>query len=195
MRSIFTIFRSNLELMQSLRTVAITPTKSKQFPWEEVKRVCQESTIAGMKAMHEAGLNKPFRFLYISGMTAERDQTKKPSWMAEYALMRVSPFPYSCFCNDIDVYMQGETETQVLAFAKEHDFEAAAAKPGLISSKETIAGAALGAFLRVTGVFPSLKVEEIAAAMLHQVLNGFEKEPLENADLQRIGTAALQQQD
>lgn len=32
----------------------------------------------------------PFRFLYMSGMAAERDQAKKPDWMPEYALMRVS---------------------------------------------------------------------------------------------------------
>ncbi|KAH6656867.1 hypothetical protein BKA67DRAFT_532110 [Truncatella angustata] len=158
-------------------TVAITPTKSKTYPWDEVKRVCQHSTIAGMRAIHEAGPNKPFRFLYVSGVTAERDQTKKPGWLPEYTLMR------------------GETETQVLTFAAEHGYEAAAAKPGLISSNQTVARSILGTFMRVTGAFPNVKVEEIAAAMLQQAVNGFEKEPLENADLVRIGQAALKDQE
>lgn len=74
----------------TVRTVAITPGKSKTYPWEEVKRVCQDSTLAGIKAMHDAGPNKPFRFMYVSGIGAERDQSKKPRWMAQYALMRVS---------------------------------------------------------------------------------------------------------
>lgn len=33
----------------------------------------------------------PFRFMYMSGAAAERDQTKKPSLMPEYGLLRVSP--------------------------------------------------------------------------------------------------------
>lgn len=90
---------------------------------------------------------------------------------------------------------QGETESQLLAFAAEHGIEACVSKPGLIKpSKQSIAGAALSIFLKVTGAAPSLKIEEIAAAMLQQVANGFEKEPLENADLVRIGQAALAKQ-
>lgn len=65
----------------------------------ELKRVCDTCTIAGMKAMYEAGPTKPFRFLYLCGETAERDQTKKKLTTtakgdnvtrAEYDLMRVS---------------------------------------------------------------------------------------------------------
>jgi len=37
----------------------------------------------------QAGPAKPFRFLYMSGSHAERDQTKRPFLMTEYALMRV----------------------------------------------------------------------------------------------------------
>jgi hypothetical protein len=75
--------------MMALRTVAITPTKSKSIPFDEVKRICQTSTLAGLRAMHEAGLGKPFRFMYMSGFATERDMTKKPAWMPEYTLMRV----------------------------------------------------------------------------------------------------------
>ena len=38
---------------------------------------------------------------------------------------------------------------------------------------------------------PNVKVSEISAAMLHEIINGFQKEPLENDDLVRIGRQAL----
>lgn len=38
---------------------------------------------------------------------------------------------------------------------------------------------------------PIADVGEISAAMLHEVMHGFEKEPLENDDLVRIGRQAL----
>lgn len=31
-----------------------------------------------------------FRFIYMSGVAAERDQKKTPNWMPQYCLMRVS---------------------------------------------------------------------------------------------------------
>ncbi|EXJ81830.1 hypothetical protein A1O1_07895 [Capronia coronata CBS 617.96] len=100
-------------------TLAITPSKSRSFPWEEVKRVCHDYTMTGLETIFHARAGdkpSPFRFLYISGVAAERDQTKKPRFMAQYSLMR------------------GETENQVLAFASAHkgDMEASVAKPGLI---------------------------------------------------------------
>jgi hypothetical protein len=45
--------------------------------------------------------------------------------------------------------------------------------------------------LEVAGVVPSLYNVEVAAAMLDQVVKGFEKDPLENIDLRRIGKLAL----
>ncbi|KAK6063277.1 hypothetical protein SCUP515_12563 [Seiridium cupressi] len=157
-------------------TVAITPGKSRQFPFDEVKRVCQESTLAGMKAMHEAGLNQPFRFIYLSGAMAERDQTKRPLYMADYSLMRA------------------QTETMVIDFAAQHGFEGAAAKPGLISTDKTIGSSVVGAILRATGIFPGIRVEELSAALLQSAFDGFEKEPLTNEDMVRIGRATLQAQ-
>ncbi len=38
---------------------------------------------------------------------------------------------------------------------------------------------------------PIIDVEEFSAAMLHEIMHGFEKEPLENDDLVRIGRQAL----
>lgn len=70
-------------------TIAITPSKSSIYPWEEVVRICQTSTMNGLRAMHDAGTAKPFRFIYMSGVAAERDQTKTPSFKPQYSLMRV----------------------------------------------------------------------------------------------------------
>jgi len=42
------------------------------------------------------------------------------------------------------------------------------------------------------GIVPNVAIIEIAAAMLDQVITGFEKEPLQNDDLVRIGRALIQ---
>lgn len=76
-------------------TVAVTPSKSSAFPFDEIRRVCQTSTLAGLRAFHAArgaGKMSPFRFVYTSGIAAERDQTKTPSFKPEYLLMRVGFF-------------------------------------------------------------------------------------------------------
>ncbi|KAF7374642.1 Succinate-semialdehyde dehydrogenase [Mycena sanguinolenta] len=154
-------------------TVAITPMKSKKFSFDEVTRVCQTSPLVGLNAMHSAGLSRPFRFLYVSGEGAERDQSKKPSFLGQYLLMR------------------GETENRVLAFAAEHSaegFEVCVAKPGLISN--SLATTVLGAVIKFTG-FSSVSLQEVSAALLTQVTRGIEKETLESADLLRIGQKAL----
>ena len=46
---------------------------------------------AVVKARGSSGgsTGKPLRFVYFSGWGAERDQTKTPTLMAQYALMRV----------------------------------------------------------------------------------------------------------
>ncbi|KAJ7221287.1 hypothetical protein GGX14DRAFT_514329 [Mycena pura] len=155
-------------------TVAITPTKSKEMPFDEVKRVCYTSTLVGLSALHDAGLARPFRFIYMSGIAAERNQSKTPAVMPEYSLMR------------------GETENRVLAFAAAHSaeqFEACVVKPGYIT--HDAASLARAEQLKSSVGIPSITVEVSAAAMLYQVARGFEKEPLENADLVRIGRGAL----
>ncbi|KAF2442989.1 hypothetical protein P171DRAFT_416292 [Karstenula rhodostoma CBS 690.94] len=148
-------------------TIAITPSKSSNYAWEEVVRVCQTSTLVGLRAMHEAGLGKPFRFIYMSGIAAERDQSKTPSFKPKYSSMR------------------GDTESQILALAKEKGFEAMAAKPGLITDGG-LAKRAFASALYYTMSVPSVKVEQCAAAMLEQIVSGIEKEPLLNDDLVEI---------
>ncbi|CAD6564827.1 MAG: hypothetical protein ASARMPREDX12_004449 [Alectoria sarmentosa] len=162
-------------------TVAITPRKSRGLEFEEVRRVCQENTLAGLRAMFKANSEggsrgaPPFRFMYMSGTATERDQNKTPSWMPQYSLMR------------------GETENQVLAFAAEHKgaVEACVAKPGLITAPGQILKTIFATVLKYAMSLPNVDVTEVSAAMLHEVIHGFEKEPLENDDLVTIGRQAL----
>ena len=64
--------------------------------FEQVQRVCHDYTFIGLKAILAARSESPtasdkqFRFLYISGSSTERDQTKTPRIEARYLLMRVS---------------------------------------------------------------------------------------------------------
>ncbi|KAJ6507895.1 putative nucleoside-diphosphate-sugar epimerase [Mycena vitilis] len=155
-------------------TVAITPSNAKSFTFDEVTRVCQTSTLAGLQAMHVAGVNQPFRFIYMSAVSAERDQTKTPSWMPEYSLMR------------------GETETKVLAYAAQHSgdkFEACVARPGMIT--RSVGSRVLASVVKLVMSVPNVSVAEVAGALLQQAANGLEKEALQNADLVRIGRQAL----
>lgn len=83
------------------------------------------------------------------------------------------------------------------AFAKEHSdhVEAQIVKPGLITSTATLTRAASSALLKglslMVGFIQSLTVQEISAAMLSQVVNGFEKDVLGTDDLKRIGQDVL----
>ena len=52
----------------------------------------------------------------------------------------------------------------------------------------TVVGAVAGLIAGKIGI------REVAASMVDQVSNGFEKEPLENADLARIGKRVLDAQ-
>ncbi|OCT47174.1 hypothetical protein CLCR_02569 [Cladophialophora carrionii] len=161
------------------RTLAVTPDKLKSLPWDEVVKVCHDYTMTGLQAIVEArgsaAKSTPLRFLYMSGDSAERDQTKTPRLMAQYCLLR------------------GETENQVLAFAASHpgQVEVTVAKPGLILEPGNILHWLKSWLLWVVVSLPSITVVEIAAAMLDQVINGFEKDPLMNEDLVRIGQKAL----
>ncbi|KAF7374659.1 putative nucleoside-diphosphate-sugar epimerase [Mycena sanguinolenta] len=156
-------------------TVAVTPMKSRGMPFEEMKRVCHTSTLVGLRALHEAGLARPFRFIYMSGFAAERDQSKPlPADMAEYS------------------HMRGATENSVLAFAGEHSgegFEACVVKPGPIT--HDAASLEIAEKLKAARGIPNVDLKEISAAILQQVVHGIEKEPLMNDELAIIGRKAL----
>ncbi|KAF4811298.1 hypothetical protein CGCSCA5_v009887 [Colletotrichum siamense] len=163
-------------------TVAITPSRSDAYEWDEVQRVCLRSPLVALKTMIDArseaafGPNsKPIRFVYMSGIASERDQTKTPSFKPKYSLLR------------------GEAESAILALAEEHrpKVEVCIAKPGWITAPNDYMKMAMGFALKWVASLPSICVQEISAAMLHQVVNGFEKDTLLNDDLAGIGRANM----
>jgi hypothetical protein len=74
---------------QTSRTIAVTAPNLKTMPFEDVEKICFDYTATGIENMSPLA-SKLFRFLYISGFNGERDQTKKPWIMRDYALLRVS---------------------------------------------------------------------------------------------------------
>lgn len=73
--------------------MAVTPNKTRAMPWDEVRKICLEYTIAGLETLSKLPRGneaKPLQFLYVSGSNTERDHTKKPWVMGDYCLMRVS---------------------------------------------------------------------------------------------------------
>ena len=61
----------------------------------EVTTVCYDYTVNGLVNMASVA-NNPFRFIYTSGVTIERDQEKSLPFLSDYHLMHVcNPFyPY-----------------------------------------------------------------------------------------------------
>ncbi|KAL6908757.1 hypothetical protein GGI43DRAFT_393557 [Trichoderma evansii] len=160
--------------------MAITPRKSGALPWDEVRKICLDYTIAGLETLAKLPRGneaKPLQFVYVSGANVERDQTKKPWVLGDYLLMR------------------GETETRVLDFAKNSNgaVEACIVRPGLIRDSQQ-ANMFISAFQYVATSIISLPIvylNEVVATLLSQATKGFEKETLENADIARIGNAEL----
>ncbi|KAJ8128888.1 hypothetical protein O1611_g4746 [Lasiodiplodia mahajangana] len=154
-------------------TIAVTPAKLKSLPWEETVKVCRGYALAAIEAVAAAPRkqDKPLRFIYINGHFAPRDRSEvtqpMDSGIIELALLR------------------GKLEDEILAYADQTNGAVVAciAKPGLISAPDrkvpTIPG------------LPQIERRDIAAALLHQAVTGFEKDMLSNDDMIRIGQSAL----
>ncbi|KAI1388549.1 putative nucleoside-diphosphate-sugar epimerase [Hypoxylon trugodes] len=153
-------------------TVAITPTKSKMYDFEEVKHICQSCTLASLKTLNESGISKPFRFLYTSAAGVERDPAANTvRFYADYLRLR------------------GETETKVLSLATElGGIEACIAKPGFITATGDIGRYIMGVTTKWIFGVPYINVAELATAMLDQAVNGFEKGTLMPEDLSRVAS-------
>ena len=65
------------------------------------------------------------------------------------------------------------------------------AKPGIITAPGQYLKTMFAMLMKYAISLPNVDVADVSAAMLHQVIHGFEKEPLENDDLVRIGRQAL----
>ncbi|CAK5273547.1 unnamed protein product [Mycena citricolor] len=145
-------------------TVGLTPPKYMALGPEEGKRVSYTATLAGLQAIADSSPAKPFRFCYMSGDAAVRDQSAKlEGELAGFRLMR------------------GDVENAVLAFAAKHaGFEAASVRPGLITERAKLE--ASREFAKGHG-WPTIVLEDCVSAMLHMVVNGFEKDPVSNDEL------------
>ncbi|KAJ5510199.1 hypothetical protein N7453_002302 [Penicillium expansum] len=166
-----------ITLCGTSRTVR-QPLHTGGFDFAEVKRVCQDCTKLRFEAMYEAGPARPFRFMYLSAENIPRDPTKRPVVMADYHNMRRN------------------TELMVLKFPTEQEgVEVCIARPGLIANSTTWSRALVADLFRIVSRFgrpiPNIQRGELAAAVLKQVMNGFEKETLLNADLVRVGRREL----
>jgi hypothetical protein len=79
----------------------------------------------------------------------------------------------------------------VVAAESKGELEVCVAKPGWITAS-TFSTRSLMAFAaRLVMPMRSVSVTECSATMLDQVVNGFDKEPLENEDLVSIGRRVL----
>ncbi|KAL9586253.1 MAG: hypothetical protein Q9212_001029 [Teloschistes hypoglaucus] len=160
--------------------LAVTPTQSKDMDFSDVTAICYHYTMNGLSNM-AAHVSKPFRFIYVSGVTVERDQEKTLPFLSEYRLMR------------------GRVENAILDFAKQHDdhgVEVTVAKPGGIESpgRDAIAPP-FASMLETFGHTPIVHLSELAAAMIDQCQHGITKDPLWGEDLVEIAQRALSPED
>ncbi|KAK8036334.1 hypothetical protein PG993_008948 [Apiospora rasikravindrae] len=185
---------SELDIFEANTTVAVTPGRLSKFDFAEVKRICQDCAVAGLKAVSEANIasGKPVAFIYMSAEGTPEDLTKKPFFLGDYLIMRRAG-------NDVDIntqnLTQGRTEKLVEEFGKEHgQVDVHIVRPGMVWSSIT-RGCVLANLFRainlLTRAIPNISRMELAAAILDQAVRGFEKEHLSNADLVRIGGTAL----
>ncbi|OTA90723.1 hypothetical protein M434DRAFT_22805 [Hypoxylon sp. CO27-5] len=151
-------------------TIAVTPSKMKTTPWEEVVKVCREYTITALKTIASVPRKQggPARFVYISGHFAPRNGAPIPKQLAEFGLVQVAS-------------MRGQLEAQILEYSDQSNGAVVSciAKPGMIKGP--------GMEVRVVPGLPEIQLHEIAACLLDQVVRGFEKDTLSNDDMVRIG--------
>ncbi|KAE9369841.1 NAD(P)-binding protein [Stipitochalara longipes BDJ] len=161
-------------------TLAVTPSRSREMDFSDVTKICYEYTINGLGSM-AAGANKPFRFVYTSGVLVERDQSKSFPVMADYRLMR------------------GRVENEILQFSEQHapDIQVAVTKPGAIDgpNREAVTNAMVKSLFDMLGHKPRVHVSELAAAMIDQCLHGITKDTLWSDDLAEIGQRVLRTED
>lgn len=83
------------------------------------------------------------------------------------------------------VALQGEAESRILAMAEEStgQIQSCVTKSGFINAP--------GRLMPNVPGLPLVELQDITAAMLDQIVNGFEKDTLSNDDLVRIGKKAL----
>ncbi|KAK7928101.1 hypothetical protein PG985_005099 [Apiospora marii] len=157
-------------------TIAITPSKLKDTPWDEVVKITRDYTLTALHTMTEArpinGSKDPLRFVYMSGHFAPRDRSHVVKALTDFGLVEVS-------------LLRGQLEAEVLDYAEQSSNRVVAciAKPGMIHGP--------GMELRTVPGLPNIELRHVAAALLDQVVNGFQKDTLSNDDMSQIGQRVL----
>ncbi|OBT80653.1 hypothetical protein VF21_00329 [Pseudogymnoascus sp. 05NY08] len=164
--------------IRKLKLISVTITRARSVSQEKAREICLDYTMTGLDTISQlsrGSASKPFRFIYTSGAKSERDPGKSPWFMSDYLLLR------------------GEVETRVLNYAKEFGgaVESCVAKPKLVDGET---GPIIRA-LQTVGCYiinmPRVEVSDLAAALLQQVVEGFDSDTLLNEDLIRIGQKSL----
>ncbi|CAL8574940.1 hypothetical protein XPA_000886 [Xanthoria parietina] len=135
---------------------------------DAARKICLEYTMAAAKKMSDVGATassgqrQKFRFVYLSGGAAERDQTKPLWFMQDYRRIR------------------GEVENQLLAHAEASGdaFEVCIMRPGLVLAKER------NLVDMVKGLGPSVRVDKLAGAMIAKALDGGGSQIVENGEIE-----------
>ncbi|KAH7014577.1 uncharacterized protein B0I36DRAFT_389432 [Microdochium trichocladiopsis] len=152
-------------------TVGITPAASKNYTWDEVRRVTHDCTVAGLNAMIAAHPAQPFRFVYMSGIAAERDQTKTPPFLPEHGLLK------------------GEVENSIIAIAAEHqnrtEIEPRFIKTALIVDEDKPMTEELKRRAEASKL-PVVPLHGLARVMIDQTVKGFSKESLLIDDILKL---------
>ncbi|KUI55976.1 Protein FMP52, mitochondrial [Cytospora mali] len=137
---------------------------------DDARRISIDYTLAAAQAFTENAAAKgdresKFRFIYVSGRAAERDQTKSLWFLRDYRRIR------------------GQVETEVIEHAKKNPgaFEAYVMRPGLVLKKEFNLADVGRSFIT------SVRVDALAKVTIDVALNGFEREIWENGDIVERG--------
>ncbi|KAL9620131.1 MAG: hypothetical protein Q9160_005337 [Pyrenula sp. 1 TL-2023] len=158
-------------------TIATTPEHLKSQSWEETCKVSRDYAITAIKTLAEVPRKQtqPLRFIYISGHFAPRKKTEDMKVLEEHGMMAYG-------------LLRGEAESRILELAEQSNgvVQAGVAKPGFITAPGKV-------IPNIPGL-PKIELHDIAAALLDQVVNGFEKDTLSNDDLTRIGQKVLRDQ-
>lgn len=153
---------------------------------------------------HPAGTK--FRFVYCSGIAAVRDQEKKLWFLSEGRKIRVClsnfrPFP-RLFIFSLTIplspstpfrpltplpHHQGQVETRLLDLSKKYrqSFDPIIVRPAMVLSKES------GILRSIMALAPSVKVDELAAAMVEAAVSGSATQTVENERLRLRGRKLL----
>ncbi|KAK7957010.1 uncharacterized protein PG986_006232 [Apiospora aurea] len=157
-------------------TIAVTPSKMKDTPWDDVVKVTRDYTLTALHIMAGVrptnGSKGPLRFVYMSGHFAPRDRSHVVKPLTDFGLVEVA-------------LLRGQLEAQILDYAEQSDNKVVAciAKPGMIHGP--------GMEVRTVPGLPNIELHDIAAALLDQVINGFEKDTLSNDDMSQLGQRVL----